>query len=290
MLKEIKSPQIYIPDNVHELISFYSENPNSLIFAGGTSIMIKSAYSESGSIEYIIDCNELEELMRIKRTERYLEIGALVTLSKIASIGTHVIPLSLYKALSQTATPTIRRLATIGGNIYVGASYSGILTVLYAMDSILELRSLQRSTWIPLSELILKSENQKLYIPEGYILTKIRIPSWNWNYEIFRKIARKPSQKQCSLTFCGLARTNKGILTDIRLCFGSLGNRLYRNRGLEVGFLGRKLPVQDKTIEFLLSELDRSLNPSTDRYSQAEYRLATSKKLIRWFLTEINRI
>jgi xanthine dehydrogenase FAD-binding subunit len=188
-----------------------------------------------------------------------------------------------------TAVPTIRQLATIGGNIHVGSPFSGILTVLYAMDATLELRSLQRSMWISFSELIQKAEKQRFLIPRGYILTRIRIPVGTWNIQIFRKIARKKSQARGSLTFCGLAKTTKGILADIRLCFGSLGNQLFRHRGFEVGILGRKLPLTEKTISLIISELNQQITPVTDRYSTAEYRRATSIRLTRWFLEEVNQ-
>lgn len=289
MQKEDSSPKILTPNTVHDLLTLFSEYPDSLLFAGGTSIMIRLNNTLTGLPEYIIDCGKIEELQKIKRTERFLEIGALVPLSRILGIGTHVIPRGLYTALSMTATPEIRRLATIGGNINIGSFYSGILTVLLAMDCILELRSLQQSRWVSISELILKTNARDNLIPPDLILTRIRIPFVNWDLQVFRKIARKKSLMHCSLTFCGLAKTNKGILTDIRMCFGALGNQLFRQRGFEVGFLGRKLPLMNKTIDTMVSELGLLLNPITDRYSKAEYRRETSMRLLKWFLEEINQ-
>ncbi|MBN2444652.1 MAG: FAD binding domain-containing protein [Spirochaetales bacterium] len=284
------SPKIFTPNNLHDLLSLASEYPDSLLFAGGTSIMQKWSKPEFELPEYIIDCGKIEDLKKIKRTERYLEVGALVPLSKIIGIGIHVIPKGLYQAVSLTAIPTIRQLATIGGNIYIGSPYSGILTVLYAMDSFLELRSFQKSMWVSLSELIIKTEKQRNLIPPGYILTRIRIPLGNWNHQIFKKIARKKSQAHGSLTFCGLAKTSKGILTDIRLCFGSLGNHLFRHRGFEAGMLGRKLPFNTKSIDTMISQLNQLLHPITDRYSTSEYRKTTSMRLVQWFLEELGRI
>lgn len=290
MQKKTNVMNIFTPDTVHELLDIFSEYPDSLIFAGGTSIMIHANDAENGFPEYIIDLSKIDELQKIKRTEKFLEIGALVQLSRIIGIGTHVIPQSLYTALSMTATPEIRRLATIGGNINTGSSYSGILTVLYAMDCILELRSPQQSRWVSISELIAKTNKQNRLIPPGSILTRIRIPFVNWNFQIFQKIARKKSLMHCSLNFCGLAKTNKGVLTDIRISFGALGNQLFRHRGFEVGFLGRKLPLMKKTIDTMISELGLLINPITDRYSKAEYRRTTSMRLLRWFLEEINQL
>jgi CO/xanthine dehydrogenase FAD-binding subunit len=288
MQKEVNSRKIFTPVTVQQLLALYSEYPDSLLFAGGTWIMMHTPAGEAGFPEYIIDCGKIEELQKIKRTEKFLEIGALVPLSRILGIGTHVIPQSLYTALSMTATPGIRQLATIGGNIHVGSSYSGILSVLYAMDCILELRSPQQSRWVSISELI--SQKQNNLIPPGFILTRIRIPSVNWDYQVFKKVARKKSLFKCSLIFCGMAKTNKGILTDIRLCFGALGIKLFRHRGFEIGFLGRKLPFQNKTIDIMLSELGLLINPITDRYSKAEYRRVTSMRFLRWFLEEINQV
>ncbi|MBN2536252.1 MAG: FAD binding domain-containing protein [Spirochaetales bacterium] len=290
MQKEVDFRKILTPGNVHELLTLFSEYPDSLLFAGGTWIMINYNDTPAGFPEYIIDCGGIEELQKIKRTERYLEIGALVPLSRILGISPHVIPPVLYSALSMTATPEIRRLATLGGNININSSYSGILTVLFAMDCILEIRSLQQSRWISISELFLKTNKKNNLIPKDSVLTRIRIPSANWDFQVFRKIARKKSLMHCSLTFCGLAKTNKGILSDIRLCFGALGNQLFRQRGFEIKFLGRKLPFMNRTIDILLSEFGLLINPVTDRYSRAEYRRSTSIRLLKWFLEEINQM
>jgi CO/xanthine dehydrogenase FAD-binding subunit len=288
MGKKANECQVYRPKTLHELLVVRSEFPEALLFAGGTHIMVLAEESVSVSKEHIIYLGDVEELKKIKRTERYLEIGATILLSRMLSIGPHVIPEGLYNALICTGNPSIRNCATFGGNICVASSYSSILTVLLAMDALVELRTLLNSMWLPISHFI--SKKGKDLLDKSYILTRIRIPFGNWNYQIFRKISRKKSQKYPSLTFCGLAKLNKGILTDIRFTFGALGSPIFSNRGFEAGFMGRKLPLKDRVRDLLASEITLILKPLNDRYSTALYRRATAIRLIKWFLDELNQV
>jgi xanthine dehydrogenase FAD-binding subunit len=288
MGKKANDCEVHRPKTLHELLVAESELPDALVFAGGTHIMVQAEESVPISQEHIVYLGDVEELKKIKRAERYLEIGAAVTLSRIISIGTHVIPEGLYHALLCTGNPSIRNCATLGGNICIASPYSNILTVLLAMDTLIELRTLLKSMWLPISHFI--SKQGKDLLDKGYILTRIRIPFGNWNHQVFRKISRKKSQKFPSLSFCGLAKLNKGILTDVRFTFGALGSPIFRNRGFEAGFMGRKLPLHDRVRDLLASELTLILKPLTDRYSTAIYRRATSIRLIKWFLDELNQV
>ncbi|MBN1699116.1 MAG: FAD binding domain-containing protein [Spirochaetales bacterium] len=287
MQKNPESCRIHRPKTIHDLLVFAGDYPDALLYAGGTRIMLEA--EETGTIarEHIIYLGDIEELRKIKRAERFLEIGAAVSLSRLLSIGPHVIPEALYHALVCTGNPSIRNIATLGGNICIASPYSNILTVLMAMDTLIELRTQVKSMWLPISHFL--SKKGKDLIDKGYILTRIRIPFGNWNYQVFRKIGRKKSQQFPSLTFCGLARLNKGILSDVRFTFGALGSPIFSNRGFEAGFMGRKLPLQDRVRDLLSSELTLILKPQTDRYSTDLYRRATAIRLVKWFLSELNQ-
>ena len=278
---------IFRPKTLHELFSHYTEHPNSLIYAGGTHIMSSSGYNEPvlpGEVIYLCD---VEELNKIKRTEKYLEIGAIVPLSRLLSIGKNVIPRALYKAISLTGNPSIRNLATIGGNICVASSYSGIITTLCAMDALIELRSLSKINWIPIIYITTKEWGKDIL--GGKILTRIRIPYGKWNYQKFRKISRKKTQKYSSIISCIYANINKGILTDMRLTFGALGTGIFRNRSFEASYIGRKLPIPEKLNILLSSKLSDHIHPATDMHSTEEYRKATAIKLLKWYIEDINQ-
>jgi CO/xanthine dehydrogenase FAD-binding subunit len=280
--------QVFSPQTLHELMVLFYGNPDALLFAGGTYIMTAHETTEQIFPEKIISLADVEELKKIKRTEKFIEIGAMVTYSKVLSIGRHVIPKIFYDALSLTSTPSIRNLATIGGNLCVASPYSTLYPSLFTLDAAVEIRNLSGARWIPISRFI--SRTGKSILRSGNLITKIRIPIGEWDIVAFEKIGRKVTEKYPSLVFAGLAKILKGVVSDIRFAFGACASVPFRSREFEIAFSGIKLPFEEKEIERILIEFEEMFHPVTDKYSTEKYRKQTASRLIRWFLDEVNHL
>ncbi len=282
------SSKIYTPASLHELMVQYYGNPDALLFAGGTHIMTAHDVAANVLPKKIISMENVEELKKVKRFEKYIEIGAMVTYSKILSIGRHVIPRIFYDALSLTSTPSIRNLATIGGNLCVASPYSTLYPALYAIDAAVEVRNLSGARWIPISRFITRSG--KASLKSGNLVTKIRIPTGEWDVVAFEKIGQRATDVYPSLIFAGLARIIKGVISDVRFSLGACGPIPFRSREFEIGFAGFKLPFEEKEIELTLQEFEAVFNPITDKYSTSAYRKKTGSRLVRWFLEEVSHL
>jgi xanthine dehydrogenase FAD-binding subunit len=280
--------KIFSPQSLHELMVLYYGNPDSLLFAGGTHIMTAHDTIEHVLPNKIISMGKVEELKKVKRYEKYIEIGSMVTYSKILSIGRHVIPRIFYDALSLTSIPSVRNLATIGGNLCVASPYSTLYPALFAIDAAVEVRNLSGARWIPISRFV--SRSGKASLKSGNLVTKIRIPTGEWDIVAFEKIGPRATEVFPSLIFAGLARIIKGVISDIRFSFGACGPIPFRSREFEIGFSGFKLPFEEKEIELTLGEFEAVYNPITDKYSTSTYRKKTASRLIRWFLAEVSRL
>ncbi|MCP4448206.1 MAG: 4-hydroxybenzoyl-CoA reductase subunit beta [Myxococcales bacterium] len=110
--------QTKTPTNLEELLSAMSESGARLI-AGGTDLLPNLKH-RLDTPETLVSIDRVEELRHITWDEdaRALRIGAGVTLADIAAdneVGEHF-P-SLVKAASLVASPLIRNMATLGGNI-----------------------------------------------------------------------------------------------------------------------------------------------------------------------------
>ena len=284
-----KQQPVYRPYTLNELLVLADEIPQAYIYAGGIELLSKkSRWQDLFNNSRFIYIGEIEELSRISRTEKYLEIGAAVTISKMLNIGKNIIGSVLYNALLATGTPSIRNLATIGGNICAASAYSTILPVLYAVDTRVEIRSIRKSYWLPLSRFILNSG--KNILQEGDVLTRIRIPSEEWPYQCYKKITGRKTQRIASLVFCAIAETSKNVLSDIRLVYGALGPKILRNREFELKLAGRKLPLSEKEVNAFALELNNLLARVTSDYPSSVYKRETSVRLTRWFLDELNSL
>ena len=90
---------------------------NIRVLAGGTDLLPSMRQKLFGP-EYVLDLRQMVELKGIRETEQGIEIGALTTLREIehSPILTKNYPV-LTEAAKTVASPLIRHMGTIGGNI-----------------------------------------------------------------------------------------------------------------------------------------------------------------------------
>jgi CO/xanthine dehydrogenase FAD-binding subunit len=229
--------QVFYPSSFQELFTAWSRFPTAQPFAGGTAL-IRSQGKEILKLPInILSLDKLEELHRITRTERYLEIGAMVPLNKIIRLG-KIVPEVLMLCLRNIAGPQLRNIATIGGNICYPFRRLNIAVPLVALDAHYELRNSQNIRWISASRF--SSLTGPPAINPQELLTRIRIPLDQWNYSIYRKFKRgKPGNPGEVMAF--LIKNQKNILTDIRVIFGS--EVIFRDKNSETLLIGKTLPL-----------------------------------------------
>ena len=79
--------KVYFPATMFELHSIWSRFPDAILYAGGSSFIYgQDSYYINLPLD-LISLEKLEELRRISRTERYLEIGAMVELNEVLRLG-----------------------------------------------------------------------------------------------------------------------------------------------------------------------------------------------------------
>ena len=192
----------------------------------------------------ILILRNIEELKQISCKERYIEFGSAVTLSKILELGEKRMPPVLFQAVSSTAVPLVRNVATIGGNICAKGIKRTLFAPLLALEAKLEIRNYLETKVIPISQF-----NE---IPDGYFLTKIRVPFDEWDLQIFKRVGAAFTVDKTSASYTFLANTKKGLLSELHIAFCGLFK--FRNRDLENVLIGAKLPLSDKVIENMLDE------------------------------------
>ena len=106
------------------------------ILAGGTDLLIQQAIESSPEI-VVISLKDIEELRQIKQTEEGdIFVGAMVRHAEVAqsSLVSQHFP-ALEKASHWVGSPSIRRLATLGGNICNASPSADTAPPLLAYDA-----------------------------------------------------------------------------------------------------------------------------------------------------------
>jgi len=226
---------VFFPSSYSELFNAWSRYPKAVPYAGGTALIRKQGRRILELPSIILSLDKLEEMCRISRSERYMEIGAMAKLSQIIDLGKSV-PVVLRCCLENIAGPQLRNMATIGGNLCFYGGRLDSSAVLLALDAQCELRNAQSSRWISASRFF-STPGQTALKPQE-LLTRIRIPLESWDYSIYKKFAGQSDQSKAAVF---LARTQKNTLGDIRIVCKT--DVLLRNRESESILTGKHLPL-----------------------------------------------
>jgi xanthine dehydrogenase small subunit len=280
--------RVFRPKNLGGTLRLYTRNPGALLYAGGTEIARLAQRGSGRPLDLplkVIYLGNVQELNRLSRGQRYLDIGSVLDLSRILSIGRNVIPPVLFESLSAIATSDIRNLATLGGNIALRTCRGDSLPALSVIDTQLELRTAGSTRWVGLAEFF-GSRNLPDLRP-GEILTRIRVPLEEWDFAVTRKVDEGQGCVS-SLSFAGVARFPKGRVETLHCCFGGLKTAVFRPISLEERVKNASLPIPTRLMDGLFHDLADALADQVEDTPRGRYRAATSLRLFRSFLDRIN--
>lgn len=221
---------------------FYAKNVNDLFYQIKTSQNLEIV-GGCTRIEEIpnkfISTRKIEELCRIDRHERYLDVGPGVTLSELLEIGPNHLPEVLYKALISIANPNVRNLATVGGNIMETNQKLTLYAPLMVLDAKLDIESPSEKQTVPIQNF--------RGLPEGFILRNIRIPLTDGDISIFKRIGPEHSIDETSASFAFIAETERNNISRIALSFA--GPFVFRSKEFETSLIGLRLPLSKKNVK-----------------------------------------
>ena len=183
-----------------------------------------------------------------------LDFGSAVTLSEIEDLGEANLPATMYEAITTIATPNVRNIATIGGNICLKDFYGTIFASLLALDARLEFQNSE--------EAVFKNLTRFDKIPKETLLTRIRLPIEEWEMVIFRRVGPQNMLNELSASFVFLANSLKNQVSDLRIAFA--GSFKFRDIELENKLIGAHLPLSEATISSFLSDAQSSFDKTTN--------------------------
>ncbi len=264
-----------------ELLSIKQQHPDALLWAGGTALM-RQKNPESFFSRDIIQLSKISELKKVRRTERYLEIGACVPIKKVLNVGQHVLPFALSEALKSIAPPHIRNRATLGGNLCCRSRRLNTFSVLLLMDTTLEIRRSGKSRWVDLNRLFTRRDKDKILDTE--VVTRIRIPLAPWDVQYFTAVGDPFHDPLNAISFSLLMETHKGHISQIRFAVGNIGQTILRSTDFESY-------LSEKKVRLRLKEIDTAVTYFKTAMEQAEgltpFQKERTVRFILWFLHEL---
>lgn len=232
--------EIHYPVSIADLLSLYRDNPGLLLYAGGTEILRERGgrFVDLPPVVALLD--NLQELKTVQRTEGFVDLGAGLRLSDILAIRKGTLPDAFVRTLLGVATPAIRSLATIGGNLATRKRFMDSWSVLACLDASVELRDAAGSRWLNVNRLA--DEAGKPAFPAGALLTRVRVPLEPWNVGVCRKVGNAAWPSSEAAAFTVLARVERRVVESIRMAWA--GTTAFRFPELEGRIVGLRIPVE----------------------------------------------
>ena len=275
----------YIPKDLKEALQILSEH-ECYIMAGGTDLMVVK-HRSSGLLptfdKDVIYIMGLEELNFIKKVDGNIVIGATANYADI--LKSPIIPQLLKDIVIEIASPSLRNMATLVGNIGNASPAGDALVGLYLYDALIELTSVRGKRIMPISEFIYGV--RRIHREKDELITSVIIPEQHFTNTKWKKVGSRKAETISKITFSGSYTLDKGIIKDIRLAFGSVGITVVRRPELETKYIGLSVEQLKSKIDEILSEYGNFVLPISDQRSTKDYRYKVAMNIARDFLSHI---
>lgn len=162
------------PGHLKEAIDILEKNPDGILLAGGTDLLVEIKKGLRRPKE-IISLTRIRELKEITSDVNNLYIGSGVTLNEI--VGSSVIikycP-AMAQACSKIGSEQVRNTATLGGNLCTGASCCDSAPVLIALGASVEIHNATGVKTVLLKDFFVF--NKQTVLKKTDIVTRIIVP------------------------------------------------------------------------------------------------------------------
>lgn len=275
----------YIPSNLSECLDILSEH-DCYILAGGTDLMVMK-HRSSGLLPnfdrdvcYIANLKELQFID--KDEEGNVHIGAGTKYVDIES--NPLVPELIRNIVKEIAANNIRNMATMAGNIGNASPAGDSIVGLYLLDAKLVLISKRGTREMLVRDYI--TGVRKTRRENDELIKKIVIPPYEGK-TYWRKVGSRAAESISKCTFAGGYEVENGIVTDLRMSFGSVSITVVRKPEVEKEFIGIKVDELKERIPEIMEKFAKFITPISDQRSTKDYRFKVEMNIMRKFLESI---
>ncbi|MFA5422110.1 MAG: FAD binding domain-containing protein [Bacilli bacterium] len=276
-----------IPNNLREALNYLNEGPFH-IMAGGTDLMIQKRSSASTPPKFAKDVlyiANLDELNYIKFNDEKdaLLIGAA---TKLEDIRLHPgVPDLLKDIIREIGSPSIRHSGTLGGNIANASPAGDSLVGLYLFDAQIKVLSVDGTRIIPIKNFI--TGVRRIDLKSNELIQEIIVPLIPLTGYKWVKVGGRRADSISKVSFAGSYLIYSGLVSDIRLVFGSVSATVARNKELENSLKNKPIDQIINDLPRILNECNNMIAPIDDQRSNKNYRRKVANNIVRMFITSM---
>ena len=277
--------QHFVPATLKEALKILDER-DCYIFAGGTDLMVQK-HRGSGlvpnfdkDILYVMNIKELDYIKT--DAEGNLRIGAMNRYCEL--LNSSLVPDIFKTVFNEIASPNIRNMATLVGNIGNASPAGDSLLPLNLFNARVVLSSIKGNREVLIEDFI--QGVRKIDRKKNELITEVIVPKCDLNF-YYRKIGSRKAETITKVSLMGGYKLEGNKVKELRICFGSISVKVVRNHFIEEKYQGKSVNELRARIDDIINEYDHEIKPITDQRSTMEYRKKVAKNLLRDFLKTI---
>lgn len=250
---------VVTPISLGDLRKVLKQAPKATFMAGGTLVMPIINEGAHG-ISTLMSLSKLG-LDGVSFKKGVASIGAA---APIAELARHPELKFLSAAIESIASPTLRNMATVGGNLFAEQPYGDLAVCLVALDATATIVNAKSKRSAPVEEIISKG----LKAGELVIQVSFAIPKpGTFKYA---KASRRALNSASIVTVAAVIPLAKGVVVDCRIALGGVAAKPVRAKSVEK-LLNAKV-FDDKAVTAAAAAAIKDIAPFTDAYASAWYR------------------
>jgi CO/xanthine dehydrogenase FAD-binding subunit len=226
------------------------------VMGGGTVVMAQVNHGSAGASELISLRRAGCSGIAVEGT--HVRVGATTTLAEVEESAGLAF---LRDAVRTIASPTIRTLATVGGNLFVPQPYGDLAVCLLALDATVEITGPDGDRTTPVGEVDLG---------RGEIVTAVRFAVPAAGTWFYRKAMRRRLNSAAIVAVAAVVETADGLVTSARVALGGVAPRPVRAVSAETVLIGR--PLETDVLDEAGRAARADIAPFDDSYASAWYR------------------
>jgi len=247
---------VLTPTSLGDLRKALKQAPKAALMAGGTLVMPIINEGAHG-ISTLVSLSKLG-LDGVSFKKGVATIGAA---APIAELDRHSELKFLSAVIDSIGSPTLRNMATVGGNLFACGDLAVCLVALDATVTIVNVKS-KRS--VPVEEVIKKG------LKAGELITQISFAIPKAGTFKYAKASRRALNSASIVTVTAVIPLVKGMVADCRIALGGVAAKPVRAKSVEKLLNGKAF--DDKTVTAAAAAAAKDIAPFTDAYASAWYR------------------
>ncbi|MBC6463471.1 FAD binding domain-containing protein, partial [Actinomadura sp. HBU206391] len=188
-------------------------------------------------------------------------IGATTTLAEIEESAELAF---LHDAMRTIASPPIRNLATIGGNLFVPQPYGDVAVCLLALGAAVEIAGSGGLRQAPVEDVLTAG------VARGEFVTAVLVSPPAAGTWFHHKAMRRRLNSAAIVAVAAVVEAEGGVVTSARIALGGVAPRPVRATSAERVLVGR--PLEHEVLDEAGRAARADIAPFDDAYASAWYR------------------